>query len=217
MYLVINIQLSIFRMINYLRVFTKQILAALALLLTISLSAQSRHYAFGPIVGVNMASLTNTTGTTPLYGMTYGLFSDYRFSSLFGFEPEVDYSMQGAYKGNEFIKANYLNIPLIAKLFVTKYVDIQLGPQVAFCLNASGNAKDADGNSYQIQSISDINPFDFDMVLGIGYELPKGIMIQARYFMGTTGVDKRGTLLNDQSVTKHNLNSVFQVTLGWKL
>jgi hypothetical protein len=204
-------------MINHLRIPTKQILAALALVLTTSLSAQSRHYAFGPIVGVNMASLTNTTGTTPLYGMTYGLFSDYRFSPLFGFEPEVNYSMQGAYKGDEYIKVDYLNIPLVAKLFVTKYIDIQLGPQVAFCLHASGNVKDADGNLYQIQSISDINPFDFDMILGVGYELPKGFMIQARYFMGTAGVDKLGTVLNDKSVTKHNLNSVFQVTLGWKL
>ncbi len=201
---------------------TKNILVVLAFIITTTLTAQS-HYAFGPIVGVNRASLTNTTGATPRYGMTFGLFSDYRFSQLIGFEPEVDYSMQGAYKGAEYIRTNYLNVPLMAKLFLTDNFNVQLGPQFAFCLNAKGYATDANGTPYDIETISDVNPFDIDMVVGIGYELPKGIMLQARYFMGTLGVDKRGTLLNNLSGTQittqtwpHNLNNVFQVLLGWK-
>ena len=201
---------------------TKNILVVLAFIITTTLTAQS-HYAFGPIVGVNRASLTNTTGATPRYGMTFGLFSDYRFSQLIGFEPEVDYSMQGAYKGAEYIRTNYLNVPLMAKLFLTDNFNVQLGPQFAFCLNAKGYATDKSGTPYDIETISDVNPFDLDLVVGLGYELPKGIMLQARYFMGTLGVDKRGTLLNNLSGTQittqtwpHNLNNVFQVLLGWK-
>lgn len=194
---------------------TKHVLAFLAFIVTTSLTAQS-HYAFGPIVGVNSASLTNTTGATPRYGMTLGLFSDYRFTQLLGFEPEVDYSMQGAYNGAQFVRTNYLNVPLMVKLFLSNNFNMQLGPQFAFCLNAKGYATDANGTPYDIQTISDVNPFDLDLVLGMGYELPKGIMLQARYFIGTLGVDKRGTLLNNQTTTQHNLNNVFQLLLGWK-
>ncbi len=200
---------------NKLCIPTRNILAVLAFIATTTLTAQS-HYAVGPIVGVNMASLTNTAGATPRYGMTFGLFSDYRFSQLFGFEPEVDYSMQGAYNGAEYVRTNYLNVPLMAKLFLADNFNIQMGPQFAFCLNAKGYATDKSGTPYDIETISDVNPFDLDLVVGLGYELPKGIMLQARYFMGTLGVDKRGTLLNDQVTTQHNLNSVFQVLLGWK-
>jgi hypothetical protein len=184
----------------------------------LSAVAQNKnHYAWGPIIGVSTATLTSTHGTiSPRNGMVFGLFSDYRFNRTVGFEPEIDYSMQGAYDGNQFVRINYLNIPLMVKMFVTDRFNFQLGPQLAFCLNANGNAVDSDGNPYPIQSISDINPLDFDLAVGLGYEFNKGLMVQARYFMGVVGVDKRGTLLNDLSFNKHNLNSVFQLMLGWK-
>lgn len=192
-------------------------LIVLPLFLFSAVGQNRDHYAWGPIVGVNSATLTNTHGTiTPRNGMVFGLFSDYRFNQTVGFEPEIDFSMQGAYDGNQFVRINYLNIRLMVKMFLTDRFNIQLGPQLAFCLNANGYAIDSDNNPYYIQSISDINPLDFELAVGLGYEFHKGFMIQARYFMGVLGVDKRGTLLNDLSSDKHNLNSVVQLMLGWK-
>ncbi|MBB3185855.1 porin family protein [Microbacter margulisiae] len=196
--------------------FPKRLFIAISvIIITPSLVAQS-HYSFGALVGVNSATLTNTINATPRNGMVVGIFSDYRFTKYFGFEPELDYSMEGAYQGQEFIRTNYLNVPLMVKVFLTDNFNIQMGPQFGFCLNTTGKATDIDGNPYNIQSISDINPFDFDLTLGVGYELPKGLMIQTRYFIGALGVDKRGTLLNDKTTNQHNLNSVFQIMLGWK-
>lgn len=165
--------------------------------------------SFGPKIGLNIANMTNMD-TDSRVGMNVGIFAQYRFNQWIGVQPEVLYSMQGAkadalgFTGT--MKVDYINVPILAKLYVFNGLNIELGPQFGFCTRAKGDVS-FDGDSWANGDLKDnVNTFDFGIAMGVAYDFDFGLTANARYVAGTTDVIKNSDVRN----------SVFQIGVGYK-
>src|SRR5690606_38891478 len=127
------------------------------LLLFFYLSSNAQNMDFGVKGGLNLASINgdseNISTRTSFHA---GVVFELKFSDKFSFQPEIIFSEQGAESnyseqvGSESIKyesvlrTDYINIPLMAKYYLTEGLDIELGPYVGFLLSAS-NQNTIDG------------------------------------------------------------------------
>lgn len=146
-------------------------------------------------------------------GFHGGAFALFKFT-MFAVQSEVIFSQQGStvtYNSQDY-KANfsYVNVPVIGKLYLPGGLNFQLGPQFGFLTGAesdfdptSGNPGDTDLKDYYKNS-------DVSLGMGIGWDLPMKITIDARYNLGLTDIDDNGSL----EATK---NQVFQLSVGYKL
>ena len=95
----------------------------LFILFVFSLSqADAQEFHFIPRIGLNLANTYPESFADMRPGLNIGVAEEIRFSKLFALEPGVYYSMQGYQKENAKgetarLKADYLNIPIYAKIF----------------------------------------------------------------------------------------------------
>lgn len=99
--------------------------------------------------------------------------------------------MQGAKADDETSKLDYINIPILANVYVTKGLAVKLGIQPAFNVNSKADV--------------DAKSFDFSIPVGLSYEF-SNVVLDARYNWGLTKIFENGD----------SKNSVFQITLGYK-
>jgi hypothetical protein len=137
--------------------------------------------------GINFANITkvssinNSTNT----GFTAGLFIAPKPRGLFGFQSEIDFSRQGynfdtnTNSGN--VNLDYLLLPQLSTINLTRFVQIQIGPQVAFLINAkASDNKTSSGSSYS-NMLSYYNRFDYGLAGGIEIHPFKGLLVGGRY------------------------------------
>lgn len=181
-----------------------RLFAAACMIGTAGLYAQD--VTFGAKAGLNLSNAGGDAEDTDMLTAFYvGGFADIALSDQFSVQPELLYSAQGFkqdFAGNEVeTKLNYLNIPIMAKYYVTEELNVQAGPQVGILLSAEAadiDVKDA------------TNGVDFGINFGLGYEMESGLRVDARFNLGlgdTTDDDDAG----DTSVT----NQVIQVGVGY--
>jgi hypothetical protein len=138
-----------------------------------------------------------------------------------GIQPEVIFSQQGStvrinsqdYESN----FSYVNIPIIVKLYTVAGINIQAGPQFGFVNSAKApvlTQSFGGADTYTIQDVKDrAKSSDVTAALGLGWDLPFGLTIDARYNLGLSKIyDKAPT--NETADAK---NQVFQFSLGYKL
>ena len=77
----------------------------------------------------------------------------------------------------------YLNIPVIAKVFVTEGLNIHAGPRVGFLLGAKA---EYDGEDEDIKD--GLNSLDFGVAFGPGYQLESGLNFGAPYNSGLANI-----------------------------
>ena len=158
--------------------------------------------------------VSNINGSGPRYGFVAGAEVEIPLSKLFGLSAGVLYSAQGAtYEGlysgvtcDQTLQADYLNIPILANIYIVKGLSFKCGVQPAF--NVKDNLKvEARGNGASIAASgkTDLKSFDFAIPLGLSYEI-SNIVIDARYNLGLTSIWDKGD-------EKHG---VIQITLGYK-
>lgn len=114
------------------------------------------------------------------------------------------YSQQG-YKWSEdgfsaTTKLDYINIPILANVYVVKNLAVKVGIQPGFNVNTSVPGEEIFGDES-----GDAKTFDFSIPVGLSYEF-SNVVLDARYNFGVTKV-------GDGS---DSCNSVFQITLGYK-
>lgn len=164
-----------------------------------------------PKVGLNIASLTESDGSDPRFGLAAGVEFEYQATSIFSLSAGMVYSMQGA-KAEEdgtaaTLKLDYINIPVMANVYVAKGLAVKLGLQPGINVNNKIKATQ-DGISAEVsldKAGYDMNTFDFSIPVGLSYEY-RNVVFDARYNFGVTKY-----LDGDDSK-----NSVFQFTLGYK-
>ena len=177
--------------------------------ITASSFAQTK---FGVKAGVNFAngSGDDFEDLDSRTGLVIGGFAKFQVAEKFAFQPEILYSAQGAKYSEsgyeETLKLNYLNIPLMGKLYVTEGLSLQAGPQVGFLMSAK-YAFEEDGISADIDVKDDMKGLDFGLNFGVGYELPMGLGFDLRYNLGLTNVAD-----NDEADGK---NAVLQITASY--
>ena len=177
--------------------------AALMAAMTLSAAAQQPEGTFSiqPKVGMNVANVTDFKGSDARVGFVAGAEGMYQFTELFGLSAGVLYSQQGCKYDKVTEKLDYINIPIMANVYVVDGLAVKLGVQPGFNVNSSVRANGAEFDT------DDAKSFDFSIPVGLSYEFSQvPIVIDARYNWGLTKVW-------DNTDCK---NSVFQFTVGYK-
>lgn len=173
-----------------------------------------------PKVGLNLASMTEAGDDSKIrVGFAAGAEGLYQVSDIFGISAGLLYSQQGV-KGDVgsaegTIKMDYLNVPVLANVYVAKGLAVKIGFQPGFLINdkikaeVSGvSAEMGIKEAFRYGNIDvDVKSLDFTIPVGLSYEI-SNFVIDARYNWGLTK-----TIDGVGDGTK---NSVFQFTLGYK-
>jgi hypothetical protein len=195
----------------------KIMMIAAMMVATVAAKAQFEPgtFSFQPKVGFNLASVTaDDTKYKP--GFAVGLEGQYQMNNWFGLSAAVMYQQQGTkVKNIDDLKWNidYVNIPLMAKFYVTKGLSLNVGLQPGFMVKSKLKVDDAD-----LDVKDACNKFDLSVPLSIAYELPMGLTFEARYTYGVTNVGKDAFDSKNSTYDKlyKNKNDVFQITVGYK-
>lgn len=104
---------------------------------------------------------------------------------------------------DETLKFDYINVPILANVYVAKGLAVKAGIQPGF--NISAKAKVASGGTSIEGDLDGEKSVDFSIPIGLSYEF-NGFVIDGRYNFGVTKI-------MDGADCK---NSVFQFTVGYK-
>jgi hypothetical protein len=146
--------------------------------------------------GINFANITNVSSinNSSNTGFSAGLFIAPKPKGLFGFQSEIDFSRQGynfdtnTNTGN--VNLDYILLPQLSTINITRFVQIQIGPQVAFLINAkASDTKTSSGSSYT-NMLSYYNRFDYGATGGVEIHPFKGLLIGGRYSLSLGNIYK---------------------------
>jgi hypothetical protein len=142
-------------------------------------SAQSKEVTFGLKGGVQFTNYSgdfddNGGGAT---GYFVGGLVDFHITPKFHIQPELLYSVEGSKNGG----VNYLRVPVLAKFYMSQNFTAHIGPQVAFKVGAADDFTDRV-----------IKSTDIGLGFGLGYEMPVGLMFDARYNLGLANISEVG-------------------------
>ena len=188
----------------------KKFLASALMLLAASTTTFAQNavgsFSLQPKAGISIADMTDTQGTTSRIGFVGGLEGEYQASDIFSLSLGVNYSQEGFKMKNSDnkIKLDYINVPILANVYLTKGLAVKVGVQPGFNV---GNSVTVDGNSMSSskKDYDGIKSVALSIPVGLSYEI-SNVVLDARYNWGVTkafdGLDSK--------------NSVFQVTIGYK-
>lgn len=194
----------------------KIMLMAVVLLSSVAASAQHAvgSITLQPKVGMNVANLTEFDNADSRIGLAAGAELEYQVSDIFSLSAGALYSMQGAKYDQTILnqdirtttKLDYINVPIMANVYVVKGLAVKLGIQPGFNVNSkqtfSGKTVLGDiDKKYEL----DAKSVDFSIPVGLSYEY-NNVVLDARYNWGLTKVFEGSDAKN----------SVFQITLGYK-
>mgnify|MGYP003398731759 FL=1 len=195
----------------------KKLLLMAAVMLS-SVGAFAQHavgsFTLQPKVGINITNTTNYGDVAKArVDFAGGLEGEYQVSDIFSLSGGLMYSRQG-YKGKTYTtnvlgqtvsvkgkdwKPSYLNVPVLANVYVVPGLAVKLGVQPGFMVD-----KDKDGYK------GEVNTFDLSIPVGLSYEY-NNFVLDGRYNWGVTKINKNSVKGFDDT-----RNSVFQITLGYK-
>jgi hypothetical protein len=212
-------------------------------LFTTRAMAQTSPIRFGIRAGLNVAdwqgqatqsassllALTNgTVSQQPRQGFHIGAYASIPLSQQFTLEPGLQYSQKGTQlRGNfssealEILNVNttvtnqaaYLDVPLLARFYVTKGFNIYAGPQVSFLLADKLRTKASVlGFSVLNRNMdvsSSIRPVDVALTGGIGYRFENGFNLGLGYDYGLNTIDQRGNFSTYNRVMKASIGFEF--------
>ena len=193
----------------------KTIYITIAIMITsiVSLNAQDRkNKATAGIKGgynVSSVSFDGTSETGKLHGYHIGVYVESYLGKHFSIQPEILYSKQG-YKiiddnGTYTQKLDYLNIPLMLKLYPVKSFFLEAGPQIGFSISHK-ETFDSGFVLYDTSKEFEPNNFDWGINVGAGFKSDQGISLGARYHLGQSDI-------YDQDKPK---NRVWQIYLAFE-
>ena len=196
----------------------KLIVTLAAMVLATSAFAQIN---FGVKVGGNLASISGMVSEdsglnwgdiatvdpsqSMKFGLNAGVYAEYMVMPMLGVQVEANFSMQGVNTkvessssllgGSSTTKqawaANYVNIPILAKLHVGP-IRAYAGPQLGFATGMNTTTKIVTGDNTNTQEntleAGDYSSFDLSLVVGAQYKLTNNIGVDARYNIGMTNL-----------------------------
>lgn len=178
--------------------------------------------AIGIKAGPNFANIDTKTTAGENYknrtGFHGGAFVLIKVAKI-GIQPEIIFSQQGSKVeiNNQNFESNfsYVNIPIILKLYTVAGINIQAGPQFGFITSAETPIEDQlNPGSYRVEDVKDkMKSSDFTVALGLGWDLPFGLTVDARYNLGLSKIYDQAP----SNETENAKNQVFQLSLGYKL
>ncbi len=180
----------------------------------LALSASAQRVGFGPKAGINISMLTDKyIDYSTRVSYHAGAFLEYDFSKCFSIELAALYSSQGG-KVNKVatsliessdatLRLNYINIPLLAKFYMWRGLNIFAGPQFGFVVSAQQKIEGGDW----LKVRDDWRTFNIYAVGGVGYTWRCGLLLSAQYNWGFIDMYRSRDVVR---------NGVLQISAGWR-
>ncbi len=199
----------------------RKILIAALLLASVGTFAQHEVGSLNiqPKIGLNIATMTNSDGSDPRVGFVVGAEAEYQATDLLSVTAGVLYSQQGikadAFGIKSTFKMDYINVPILANVYVLPGFAVKVGLQPGFLVNdkvkvSSGGTSAEMGIKEALRNAgvdASVKSFDLAIPVGLSYEY-KNVQLDARYNWSVTkAISAAG---------ENTRNSVFQITLGYK-
>lgn len=182
--------------------------------------------------GLNFANITNASSinSSSRSGYLFGFFISPKSKGILGSRHEIEYSRQGynfesgSNTGN--VNLDYILLPQLMSINITKYFSLQVGAQMAFLINAkadSSNSSGSSGSSPYGKLMDYYNKFDYGFAGGVEIHPVLGLMIGARYnisfgnlYKDPSTVMTGGSSEPPNFIPKVNVkNNVVQIFVGW--
>lgn len=194
-------------------------LFVIAALMVATLSANAQQMFIKPMVGGTLATLTgDTEGNKMKLGLVAGAEFGYNINDMFAVTAGALVSLQGSkFDDNSYQKdittnLTYLNIPILANVYIAPGLAIKAGVQPGFLLSRKTKLDELVGSgtwtSVEHTSTDGMKKVDFSIPLGLSYEI-SDFVIDARYNLGLTNI-------NDTDSYKSK-NGVIMLTVGYKI
>ncbi len=174
-----------------------------------TIKAQEFIY-FGAKGGLNLTNTSsdNFSETKTRTGFHLGLLAEIPLGNRFSLQPEILYSTQGAEADvimlgggpieTEF-NLDYIQVPVLAKIYLTESLSIEAGPSFNFLVNEKIDGEEADFGSN----------FEFAGAFGASYKFGGSLFGSARYIYGFSDAF-------DRENYEDNINNTgFQLGIGF--
>jgi len=176
---------------------------------------------------------TYKTSLSNRLGFAGGFFIHHRFNrSKLAIQPELSYSQGGGnftYSDNEELeytiafKYSYFDITPILKINLLHGFHFDVGPRISFSLEENNltyvSNKPELGPDLQIQqSLREVlkGKNNFSVLVGVGYDLPMGLMLNFEYHLGFSDIIE--TQANGfYFIENKNSSSSYQVSLAYAI
>lgn len=186
----------------------------MAIILSHNINAQNtakadKDSSFGIKGGYNLASVRNSDGdeTDQRHGFHIGFFNESALSNFLSVQTELTYSQQGYEFENSSYrltqKIDYINLPLMLKLYPTNVFYLEAGPQIGYAIS---HKEEVETFGLSSTNTYEPNSFDWGMNFGVGFKSEMGIILAARYHYGL------GKIYDETSY----YNNVLQFSLGFE-
>ena len=215
----------------------KFLLWMVSIMISLSANAQYREgtISLQPKTGLLLSKLTNMPKLSVtddydldnevLPGALFGAELEYQVTDMLGLAAGLNYTLQGS-KWKDYVSPNmsikdtkielgYINLPIVANVYLYKGLAVKAGVQVSFLTNAKLKFlyEDKDGFAPTGESFYDgCHKVDFSIPVGLSYEFDNHVVIDARYVFGITNIN-----VLDLETEKKMKNSVFMLTVGYKI
>ena len=189
-------------------------------------SSTAQKIKYGSKIGVNIANITGdeTDDVNTITTLHAGAVAEIMISDEFSFQAELLYSAQGAKSDYSetldevtfrytSVKLEYINVPLLAKFYVTEGFSLEAGPQVGFLITADREFEKTDNGETETGGkdiLDEIKGIDFGLDFGLAYKLESGIFLAARYNLGLSNINDI-----EASDELKNQNRVMQLSAGY--
>ncbi|WP_452598208.1 porin family protein [Pontimicrobium sp. MEBiC01747] len=160
--------------------------------------------------GYNLASVKFENGgdTSQRHGFHVGFYGESFVSNAVALQVELLYSQQGyEIRNNNSVftqKLNYINLPVLLKLYPTSNFYLEAGPQIGFAISHKEEF-DSSFNLFDVEQEFDPNSFDYGANFGVGFKTESNVSLGVRYYLGL------GEIYDDGQPK----NRVLQVSLGF--
>lgn len=164
------------------------------------LKNQKDQSIFGIKGGYNLASVRNADGdqTNQRQGFNIGFYGESYITNFLSIQPELIYSQQGyviensSYKLTQ--KLNYINFPLMFKLYPSKVFYMEAGPQIGYAISHKEEME-----TFILENTKKFEPksFDWGLNFGVGFKSGSGLVLGARYHYGLGEIYEKTNYYNN--------------------
>lgn len=180
--------------------------------LTLTITAQAQKSNAGIKGGYNLAAVSfdGDTETGQRHGFHVGFYGESFITESAALQIEVMYSQQGYElkdNGGTFTqKLDYINLPLLLKVYPDESFFLEVGPQVGIAIS---HKEEFDSSFGLFDTSQEFDPqnFDWGFNFGAGFKTDSGISLGVRYHLGMGSVYDEG----------NPKNRVWQFSIGFEL
>lgn len=172
---------------------------------------------YGVKAGLNMSTMSNDMAFDPGFSMGMGFrvgglvnlhwgkrtANSLNGTGLWGLQPEIIFSNQVVKSDGGDVKMNYIQVPIMLKIYPISALSFEVGPEFSYLLSTSPDTMATDGAEL---NVGDCKGLTMGAGVGVAYELDFGLTIGARYSLGFTEMAKNLKWKNSGNI---------QVTVGW--